>query len=114
MPKYKSKLREKMKLRNERGEAGRSLGTADRTVQSHYGQRSKPRAAKSKSPISNLGSRIRSAITSSAKKAATSKLKSSSESNRGLTGIRHPAQLIPAIKTGRTVAGLVKAIVKKF
>ncbi len=114
MAKFKSKLREKMKARSKRDEAGgRGLGYGGRTAEKHYSKRTTVTPEKSGTGFSSaIKSRVLSAVASQTKKALASNTKPSKKKG-GLLGITHPSQLIPAIQKGRTISGIINALRKK-
>jgi hypothetical protein len=111
--KFKSKLRGKLKAAAKRNEAeGRSLGYGDRTV-GHRGGVSIPKSQRT-AFFDQVTGKIKKASKKRAHEVLGSKLKGSAEeAHRGLTGIRHPAQLIPAFKAGSTLTGIIKSLTKK-
>jgi hypothetical protein len=111
--KFKSKLRDKFKRTAMKNKAdGRSLSY--KPLKGEHKEVSLPKSA---SPIFSL-SKIAGKIKASTQKRAHELLggevkKGATKAHKGLTGIRHPAQLIPAIKTGSTLAGLIQSLMKK-
>ena len=118
--KFKSKLRDKFKKAKERDKSGgRSLGYGDRTAENYYGDYKEVTLPESQRKQFNT--RLKEAMQNRAKEVLSEGTRtglntakdSAREVHRGLTGIRHPAQLIPAIKGASTLAGIIKALTKK-
>lgn len=110
--KFKSKLREKFKAREE----GRSLSYGDRNVQEHY-MKKKTKASISIPRKKTFTSQLRRKIKESLKTRATEMLPKKETTLSGgltdLTNIKHPAELIPTIRKGRFLAGAIKSIAKR-
>ena len=115
--KFKSKLRDKFKARAAKNEAsGRSLGYGDRTAESYYKDRKDVSVPQSRrtSYFDQIKGKVKEASQKRAHEVLSGKLKDgATEVHKGLTGIRHPAQLIPAVKAGTTLAGIIKSLTKK-
>jgi hypothetical protein len=118
--KYRAKLREKFKARAERDEAGgRSLSVGDRNVKDHYGDYKEitipnsQRGAFNAKITAAMKNRATEVLSGAAKTGLAKEKVLTKEAHKGLTGIRHPAQLIPAIKGVSTLAGIIKALTKK-
>ncbi len=118
--KFKAKLRDKFKRRAAKNEGGRrSLSYGDRTAEDYYGEYkevSLPESQRSAFNASLKGAMKKRAeeVLSRGKDTVRGKLQDSAkEIHKGLTGIRHPAQLIPAAKGARSLHSIIKALIKK-
>jgi hypothetical protein len=119
--KYVSKLRDKFKERaSASGEGGRGLSfkslSYDDDLYKDYKEVTLPESQKKKfntslkAAMKKRAEEVLSGGASSGKKALTDGAK---EIHKGLTGIRHPAQLIPVAKGVNNLAGLIRALTKK-
>jgi hypothetical protein len=116
--KFKSKIRDKFAASAKAGEGGRSLSykSLDYDHYRDYKDVTLPESEKKKfntslkTAMQNRAKEVLSGGVDSAKKALTA---GANEVHKGLTGIRHPAQLIPMAKGVNTLAGLIRALTKK-
>ena len=115
--KFKSKLREKFRAVAKKDKAGgRSLSYG--SAQARYGD-NEVTVPKSKRKAyfdqvkGTVVNKVKTATKKKAKEALSDKVKRGSEqAEKGLTGIKHPAQLIPAIKASDTLSSIIKAFMK--
>jgi hypothetical protein len=117
--KYVSKIRDKFANRAKKDESdGRGLAykSLDYDHYKDYKNVTLPESEKKqfntslKTAMQARAKEVLSGVASSGKKALTDSAK---EAHKGLTGIRHPAQLIPIAKGVKNLAGLIRALVKK-
>lgn len=115
--KFKSKLREKFRAVAKKDKAGgRSLSYGSSRVR--YGDNEvtvpKPqRKAYFDQVKGTVVNKVKTATKKKAKEALSARVKKGSEqAEKGLTGVRHPAQLIPAIKASGTLSSIIKAFLK--
>ena len=112
--KFKSKLREKFRAVAKKDKAsGRSLSYG--SAQARYGDNEvtvpKPqRKAYFDQVKGTVVDKVKTATKKKAKEALVKK--GSEQSEQGLTGIKHPAQLIPAIEGASTLSSIIKAFMK--
>ncbi len=117
MAKYESKLRGKLAARAKKIEAGgRSLSYGTAATRHKDNKVTVPKAKRGEL-VSTLRDKVaakaKTAAQDHAKKVLGGKLKDGGdEASKGLLGIRHPGQLIPAIKAGSTLSGIIKAFMK--
>ena len=118
--KYKSKLREKLAAASKRDEAneagGRTLSygnAATRYKDNKVTVPKKKRGALVSTLKDKVIAKAKTATQDHAKKVLSGGLKGDiDEATKGLLGIRHPGQLIPAIKAGGTLSAIIKAFMK--
>ena len=120
MAKYKSKLREKLAVAAKRNGAnesgGRSLSYGSAASRHEDNKVTVPKKKRG-NLVSTLKDKViakaKTATQDHAKKVLSGGLKDGAdEASKGLLGIRHPGQLIPAIKAGGTLSAIIKAFMK--
>jgi hypothetical protein len=110
--KFKSKLRDKLGNAAKKSEAGgRTLGY--KPLEGKHTSLSIPEGQR-KSYFDQIKGKVVSASKKLAQGTLRSKLKdTATDVHKGLTDIRHPAQLIPAFEKGKTLGGIISALTKK-
>ena len=104
--KFKSKLRKKLSDRAKKNESGgRSLSY--KTLEGGHKEVGVPQR---KSYFDQIKGKVVEASKKQAHKILGGR---AGEEAKGLSGIRHPAQLIPAYNKGRSLADIIKALTKK-
>jgi hypothetical protein len=112
--KFKAKLREKFAGKAKKAN-GRSLAYAEMNAENHYGKYKEVTLPESQR--SKFNTKIKEAMKTRAQEILSEGGKAAKDSakevHKGLTGIRHPAQLIPLIKGASTLEGIIRALTKK-